>query len=248
MVRDRSCSPDIESMSQIFPPTRPIEGVPPSLVQALIPMLEGGRRRFGAAAASLTWGIDGADPGILRAGIDGELMTAGVLERWVKLRDDAVVVHSVGWPGSISDTDHLLIVGSRVYLVDSKRWKEKRTYSFAQDFQIKRGTVKFDGGDVHMSAAISSWKKVLPAEVKVYGIVVIAQDEVSVKKDNLWWKAPFRLVTAEDLESFLDDDVDKMPDREKGFVDADTIATIVSRAIKPRDRRREIINVDGVNA
>lgn len=236
-------------MVKVHVPSKPPAGVPQGALDTVVRLLNDGRRTFGSAGASLTWGIEGSEASDVTAGIEGERMTARILSEWMPNHSAAVVVHSVGWPGSKGDTDHILIIGNHVILIDSKRWMSKRKYSVTASGSIKRGTVDFPEGKVKIMPAINSWREVLGGKIKVSGIVCIAQDEVYVPYDRDWHKAPYRLVTAESLPGFLDERVAAIEKSSPGstqVIGAGLVSLIVTRAIKPRDRRKELINVHGL--
>lgn len=233
-------------MPRLIVPPEPPQGIPVSTMNTLKELVKSGRQIFGSPGASLTWGIDGTEDGDVNAGVEGERMTARILAEWITTQPCAMIVHSVRWPGSDADSDHVLVVGDRVIIIDSKRWKSKRKYSVTASGTIKRGTVDFPEGKVKMIPALQAWRQVLPQRAKVSGVVCVAQDEVFVPYDNHWYKAPYRLVTAENLTKHLDEFIAKSPNELVGHVHLGILATVVSRAIKPRDRRAELINVSGI--
>ena len=51
--------------------------------------------------------------------------------------------------GDGPDTDHVLIVGSNVFAIDSKRWKSRRKYSVSDKGIVMRSGRSFPGGRVH---------------------------------------------------------------------------------------------------
>lgn len=159
---------------------------------------------YGTPAASLTWGIEGTEEKFILSGIKGEKKTAQVLDSFVADHDGVKVFHSVRWPGSKGDTDHVVLAGDTVIIIDSKRWKKKRTYSVTAHGNIMRGTVRFDAGKIKMLPALEAWRGVLPNECKVIGLVCVAQDAVWVTYNDNWKKAPFKLVTVAELPNLLD--------------------------------------------
>lgn len=200
---------------------------------------------YGEPAASLSWGIDGADNGAVESGSEGEKQTAKILNEFVKTIPAAKVFHSIQWPGSQGDTDHMLVIGNLVIIIDSKRWKSKRKYSVTPKGAILRGTVPFPEGRVKMIPAMMAWNKVLPKEAKVVGVVCIAQQEVFVPYDKNWYKAPYRLVTAEKLVEYLEGFVKKQ-EKYTHKTNPKILALIATRVIKARNRRAEIINVSAM--
>lgn len=214
---------------------------------------QGDQRTFGSPGASLTWGIGGQRGGVVSAGLEGEKMTAKILDAFVQNPNtrNMRVFHSAQWPGSNGDTDHLIVMGNLVLLVDSKRWKAKRKYSVTPKGAILRGTVNFPEGKVKMVPALASWKKVLPKEAKVYGIVCVAQKEVFVPQDKNWYKAPFRLVTVEKLISHVVDTIKREQKKSPGIVEGynkEILTTIGSNLVKPRNRLEELLNKEALES
>lgn len=230
-------------MPRLITPAKLPQGVPSSALEATKRLIKEGRQVFGVPAASLTWGIEGKVSTDVGAGIEGEKKTALILGEWVKKHPTALVFHSVLWPGVEGDTDHIVIIGKQFILIDSKRWKSKRTYSVTAKGEIMRGKVPFPEGKVKMGGALRSWRDVVGARTRVSGLVCVAQDEVFVPYDQNWKKAPYRLVTAEKLDEFLDNFVEKNAPGEKAdFVDLGIVMEVIFRLVKPRDRRSELIN------
>ena len=219
----------------IFPKQIP-DHITSEQLNQLAHLIEGGRQVFGQAGASLTWGIDGQDGGEVAAGLEGEKMTAKILQQWLATNPQALLFHSVRWPQSEGDTDHMLVIGRHVLLIDSKRWKAKRKYSLTAKGAVKRGTVDFPEGNVKMIPAMSSWRKILPAGTRVAGTVCIAQEEVFVPYDENWRKSPYKLVTVEKLPDSLDYFANKAS-KDGTEVNLSIVSHIVMGLVKPRDRR-----------
>lgn len=198
------------------------------------------QRVFGTPGASLTWGIGGAARGDVNAGMQGELATAKHLNPYAEDRDDITVFHSVKWPGNTDgDTDHIVISGNRVIIIDSKRWKGKRKYSVTARGQVLRGTVRFPEGKVKMLPALTAWRRTLPTGTRVSGIVCVAQKEVFVPYDQHWKAAPFKLVTLENLTEFLTR-VLPTPTREEARYEPEIALPIMKRIIKPKPKPERI--------
>lgn len=200
---------------------------------------------YGTPGASLSWGIEGADSGAVESGAEGEKQVAKILNEFVKTLPKAKVFHSVEWPGSQGDTDHMLVIGNLVIIIDAKRWKAKRKYSVTAKGAILRGTVPFPEGKVKMIPAMKAWNKVLPKEAKVVGVVCVAQQEVFVPYDRNWHTAPYRLVTAEKLTEYLEGFIKKQT-KYTAKPNANLLSMIATRVIKARNRRAEIINLSAM--
>lgn len=208
--------------------------------------IKSGTQVFGTPGASLTWGIEGSDSGQVTAGGEGEKQVAKELDKIVEKYPHAKVFHSVEWPGSVGDTDHMLIIGNIVLIIDAKRWKAKRKYSVTPKGEILRGTVPFPEGKVKMMPAMKAWRTELGKKAKVSGMVCIAQEEVFVPYDQNWAKAPYRLVTAERFGEFIDKFIEKQKPENINAKNDDILLTIATRTIKARNRRRELINLDAM--
>lgn len=202
--------------------------------------LREGKKIFGTAAASLTWGIDGNRMiPALAAGVEGENQTASTLRELVEKTKGMYLFHSLAWPESNGDTDHVILYGNTILIIDSKRWKGARKYSVTPQGEIKRGTVAFPEGKVKIRYALKGWRRKFPNH-KVLGIVTIAQEKVFVVRDQNWYKAPFRLVENEKLVEFLEEMMEGMkvsPPSIKALTDLSLLT------VKARDRASEIINV-----
>lgn len=223
-------------------------GVTPKALDSVKELVKGGRRSFGVPGASLSWGFDAAASSDLTAGMEGEKQIAKILDTFVNDPGypHALVFHSVRWPGSEGDTDHMLLIGDQVMLIDAKRWKSKRKYSVTDKGSVMRGTVAFPEGNVKMLPAMSTWRKVLGA--RVHGVVAIAQEEIFVPYDANWQKAPYKLVTAEKLPEFLDRYYNRDIAKKNQDVVNLTLASIIAVGlVKPRDRRGEVINTKALN-
>lgn len=217
-------------------------------------MLEDGRRYFGSSGASLTHQISnpiyeekGIDAGLAKAGLEGEHKTSRLIIDWMKDKPSAVLVDSVHLKsygeeefneetGTMDggDTDHVLIIGNFVIVIDSKNWKGKRRYSINADGVVIRGSSSFPGGKVNTTAASKLWSHALkPFRVTISSIVNISTDKVNVTRDRNWWSQSYRLVTLEIMEEFLDDVWEKLPSNTKDHINVNLIAAIASNALKP---------------
>lgn len=173
-------------------------------------------------------------------GKEGEQITAKVLKTLSEKHKRMFVFHSLSWPESNGDTDHIIIYGDTVFIIDSKRWKSSRKYSVTPSGTILRGTVAFPEGKVKIVNAMGTWRKKLSG-MKVRGIVTIAQEKVFVSRDKNWYRAPFRLVETELLEEFLEEQFTKID--QKGFhkTPADTLIKLGKLLVKPYNKQEEII-------
>lgn len=213
-----------------------------TLTLAQTKMLLEKSRTFGTPGASLTWGVKDFGKGEVTAGLEGEQATGKILNNYVNTSvKHLTVFHSVQWPGNTNgDTDHVLLSGKNVYIIDSKKWKTKRKYSVTQSGTILRGTVRFPEGKVKILSALQTWRNILPDGVRVKGIVCIAQKDVFVPYDQNWQKAPFKLVTLNNLTDFFDRNLSTPPTEAELLYEPHIALPILQRLIKPKPGPKKI--------
>lgn len=205
-------------------------------------LIQKGKKVLGEPAASLSWGIDGNRMiPALEYGREGEKQTAKILNALAEEIPEMFVFHSLAWPGSNGDTDHIVVYGNTVIVIDSKRWKATRKYSVTAGGAILRGTVPFPQGKVKIGYALHAWRRKLD-NIKVTGIVTIAQEKVFVARDKNWYKAPYRLVESDKLAEFLRGSFAKQKPEP---VSAKLLITLGMLLVKTRDRASEFIRVGG---
>ena len=221
---------------------------PKGTIEHMDSMLDSGRQIYGVPGAGLTWGIKGNKGIDVNIGMEGEKMVGGIINEWVSQHPNTLSFHSTRCPNlGDADTDHVVIIGATVVLVDSKRWMSKRKYSVSSKGDILRGTVAFpEGKQVTIKPQMKKWREAVPEGVSVAGVVCIAQSEVFVPYDDNWRRAPFRLVTADKLVDTLDyynkrarkdlqiDDTDDLP-----LWEGEHALLFASRLIKPRETEFE---------
>ncbi len=233
-----------------------VPGVRDAAAEKVTAMLISGRRYFGSAGASLT--RDDATSqfgsGAVRAGLAGERSTSTILQRWMQDKDGVVVVDSVhiGGVGSDGgDTDHVVVVGHTVVLVDTKRWKGHRVYSVDNSGKVlmSRGKGKppgpFPGGEVHARAASALWRTYLGKGVHVSPTVCVNADKVWVshRKGQRW--PGFRLVSVDHLAEELDRTYQKVGDAATR-IDAGLVSQVVVCCVKPYDPWKHLFTAEAV--
>lgn len=217
--------------------------------EEFVEQLRARQQVFGTPGASLTWGINGSSNGVVAVGAEGEKQVGKILAEYASDNPRCFIFHSIEWPGSIGDSDHMLVCGNLVLIIDAKRWKGSRKYSVTPTGTILRGTVPFEEGKVKMKPAMSAWRKVFhesQLSASVAGVVCIAQEKVFVPYDKNWFAAPYKLVTAESLTDFLDKEIARRSSATQEKPSARLLWEIGRRVIRARDRRSEIINFDAM--
>ena len=225
--------------------------VPPSdsgsaLGRKMHALLVGGRRYFGSAGASLTQLLDnpehvnGFGRSVVQVGLDAERSTSQLIRGWMADKPDVVLCDSVhvrgygGGDGEDGDTDHVLLCGRSVLLVDTKRWKSRRKYSFSDSGAVLRSGRSFAGGRLGMRGALGIWRKHMPG-CRVDGVVCVNSERVFVVYDRAWKRQPFRLVTVERLAEQLDYWYGRA---DRGRIECDVVARVAAMCVKPYDAVR----------
>lgn len=225
--------------------------VPPSdtgsaLGRKIRALLVGGRRYFGSAGASLTQVLDNPEQdsefgrGVVQVGLDAERSTSQLIRRWMADKPDVVLcdsVHVRGYGGDEGgDTDHVLLCGRSVLLVDTKRWKSRRKYSFSESGAVLRSGRSFAGGRLGMRGALGIWRRHMPG-CRVDGVVCVNSERVFVAYDRAWKRQPFRLVTVERLVEQLDYWYERA---DRGHIECDVVARVAAMCVKPYDAVRAL--------
>ena len=199
------------------------------------------KKVFGVPGASLSWGINGVrHSDVMLAGKEGENATAKILNELAEKTPNFYVFHSLRWPESNGDTDHIVVYKDLAIVIDSKRWKGSRKYSITPKGAILRGTVPFPEGRVKIGGALQVWRKKL-AGTTVKGIVAIAQEKVFVVRDRNWYKAPFRLVEEEKLVTELLETIQKHQVKSGYKGNIHLLKSLAGFLVKPRDPRAGLI-------
>lgn len=223
--------------------------------QKFAEMLKKGRRYFGSAGASLTAHVNDPEYNsefkkqVVQTGLSGERSTSEILRKWIAKIPNAVLIDSAHIKGmgketidedsgtiDGGDTDHILIIGNNVILIDTKRWKSGWWYAFDDKGKIIRGKKSFAGGrNVHAKQAKFLWKKYLHNSAKVSSIVVINAKNVHVKRNANWKKQSFRLTVIQDLIKDLEYRYEKFDDYDKTHINSTLVSQIAVCCVKPYD-------------
>lgn len=256
----------------IEPPEKNIEGVKDEVATKVALMLQKGRRYFGSSGASLTHQVsnpdwrashEGLKPELAKVGLDGERSTTRILKKWIEDKPNAVLIdscHIRGWGkeevideelGLVDggDTDHVLIIGSEVILIDTKRWKSKRNYTVGDKGQVLRSGKEFGGGQVHMRQAIHMWLDYLHEDAALTGIVFINSEDTVVFRNRNWYTQPYRLVELERFEELLKEKWEKyIDDYEKTYINSTLVSQVVVTCVKPYDEFARVMSAEALKS
>lgn len=239
----------------VDPPAVNATGVKPQVAIKIAEMLKKGRRYFGSSGASLShqaynpdYANKGVNPTLAKIGLEGERDTTTIIQRWMKDKPGAVLIDSVHVRGSGKeevneetgmieggDTDHILVIGSEVILIDTKRWKSKRNYSVGDSGEALRTNKSFPGGNLHMQQAIHLWLDYLHEDASITGIVCINAEETIVFRNRNWYTKPYRLVEIGRFIELLDEKWKMISDYDKTHINSTLVAQVAVGCVKPYD-------------
>lgn len=190
-----------------------------SVVDKVTQLIKSNRRYFGSAGASLTHelynrGESGFGHKVVDIGLRGERNTSLMLQEWIKDKPNAILVDSVHLQArdkknseEVSDgkdTDHVLVVGNSVIIVDTKAWRKGYSYKIGKKGTILRGNRNFRGGKVNTLASLYIWKDFFPNADRIFSYVCVQQKDVKVIFNQEWKKSRFKLIARQDLYRSLD--------------------------------------------
>lgn len=252
----------------VDPPADDIEGVKESVALGIAKMLEKGRRYFGSSGAGLTqqafnpiYAEKGINPDLAKIGLEGERETTLFLKKWVKDKPGAVLVDSVHVRGvgdeqvneetgmiEGGDTDHVIIIGSEVILIDTKRWKGKKNYSVGDKGEALRMGKAFPGGNLHMRQAIHIWLNYLDEDASITGIVCINSEEVKVFRNRNWYTQSYRLVEIDRLEELLNEKWKLIDEYDKTHINSTLVSQVVVCAQQPFDPYTKVFSMEALKS
>lgn len=246
-------------------PASRIDGVKPVVAKKIQESLKKGRRYFGSSGAYATHQAfsteyterEGANKETAKEHLDGERDTTSFLRRWVKDKPSAVILESVKVPfleeeqvdpetGIVEgyDVDHVILIGNEVILIDTKRWKRKKTYSVAEDGKALMTNKPFPGSQIYMSEYIQQWLDYLDEDACVTGIVCINQEEVSVIRNKNWYVNNYRLVELDRFEELLNDKWKLIEDYDKTHINSTLVSQMMVRCVKPFDQYSKVFDMN----
>lgn len=239
--------------------------------------LEQGKRHYGMPAATLTHLKDpkmkgklpeGWKPEVLETAIKAEQRTSDQLQHWMEEHPQAVLIDSLHIPGKEDDkneadvvdpdtglvdegdTDHILILGSNVWLIDTKAWKGKATYKVTPEGEVTRNNRSFPGGKVHMNQAGHMWLDYFTdPETEVLGFIYINNEDPDTKvfRDRSWYKPFWSLCENGRFFEWLDKQYSKMEAGTGDYINGTIVAEAVICATAPYDPRKGLIRTDVFN-
>lgn len=253
----------------ITPPKPNIKGVKPQTAQKIQQLLQNGRRYFGSSGASLTWqayspdydNTENLDRTLVRIGLEAERETTQTLKKWIQDKPNTILIDSIHVRGygkeeidpetgmiEGGDTDHILLIGDEIILIDTKRWRNKRNYSISDNKQVLRTNKPFPGGNVKIMQATRLWLDYLDDDAKLTAIIYINNEETTVFRNHNWFKCPYKLVEPDRFIDLLNDKYNKYTkDWDKEHINTTLASQIIVNAVKPYDPRTRTMNQKSLN-
>lgn len=156
------------------------------------------RSVIGTPGASL--GTSGFSADQVAAGVAGERKTAAVLDEFARNNTNAVVFHSVRWnmDGAPYDIDHVVVVGSTVFFLDSKNWSKGDYKMLASGDTVLRNGQPIPNGAIHVQSGADTY-------INAFGVVRHFTQVVVWSDGTLSNEATYgpRLVTATEMLDWL---------------------------------------------
>lgn len=237
-------------------PLKGTQGVKYEISVKIAEMLKKDRRYFGSSGAAMSH--QASNPDFAEKGVkstqaldylEAEREITKLLKDWIKDKPGAVLIDSVSVPdwdeeskvdeetGIIDDgnTDHVVIIGSEVLLIDTRRWKKKKNYGVGDDGQALMTNKSFAGGEVTMKKSILNWLDYLDEDAYVTGIVCVNNEEVTVLRNRNWYTMNYRLVELNRFKELLNEKWKLIEDHDKKHINSTLVSQVVVKCIKPFD-------------
>ncbi len=253
-------------------PAGTVGGVSPAAVDKVTAMVQAGRRYFGSAGAAMTkatFDTDWAKAHHVKhsdaeAQLDGERDGTAVLRRWMDDKPGVVLLDSLHVPGlgdfvapapgvedpppfpQPGDTDHIMVVGSEVILVDWAVWGKKPSVSIDEGGSVRRAGKPFHGSHPVMAEAVDRWLNYLAETACITALVCVAGEESKVLRNKAWYSQMFRVVEQSRLVEFLDEKWSLIDPSDVGRIDVELLSQLVVRCMKPYDPRSRAFNMEAL--
>lgn len=228
--------------------------------------LKKGKRYFGSSGASLTYQasstyknaeLEEFSTKAVQIGLDGERKTSAILKKWIEDKPAAVLIDSIHLEGKGEeeeiiiedgvvqggDTDHIICFGNTVMMIDSKGWSPKKGYKVTENGEVYRSNKPFPGGRVNITKASYLWKNALKGiSINMHNFICITDKEVFILRDRNWWRQPFKLVSYDNLEMWLDKIWNEYsPEEDKEFINVSLVAYAAMNCVEPYDEVKELM-------
>lgn len=243
-------------------PLRNIEGVNNQTADRITEMLKKGRRYFGSSGAGMTQ--QASNPANrenenfkveqAKEYLEGERDTTTFLKNWLKDKPNVILIDSVSIPDweepeefsegfgftPPADTDHVMLIGDDVILIDTQRWKKKKNYSVHDDGTALMTNKQFPEGEILMNKSIHSWLEYLDEDATLTGIVCINTEEATVLRNRNWYTQNYRLVELDRFEELLNEKWKMVDEDDKNRINSTLVSQVVVRCIKPFDEYSKV--------
>lgn len=246
--------------------------------------LKAGKRHFGVSGASLTWLSspelrknlpDGWNPAVVPDALKAEQHTTRILSEWAADKPNVVLLDSLHIPGKGmeqtvdeetglvdgGDTDHIMVCGRHVLIIDTKNWKVKASYLVKDSQNIIRNNRAFSGGRVHMTQACHMWFDYVDSnDMLLNGVIMIDNGDkpdpktgdwqTSVFRNAQWWKNLWFLLEPSRIIEWFDEQYEKWNTSKTGetdtsltdFIDVGLVTQLAVTCVKPYSLRDSVLH------
>ena len=258
-------------------------GVSQKALDLVTRLVSGPNRRtyFGSSGASLTHQVNDAafaekhhvnvDKGA--SSLKGTRDVTTFLKKWLADKPNTVLIDCVSWPGSdpvsyrddevadedagyiplSQETDHVVLVGSDMWLIDDLVAKDKKNFSIAPQetdsydreigSQLLMSGHPFWASDLRAREAYRPWvNDIRDPNINIFTDVVIDNHEIHIDKFLPWYNAPYRAVGIDDYDDFLTTRWEETDDEMKSCVNPFTVAQVVAHCVKPYDPYKNFLS------
>lgn len=250
---------------EVLEPEFYIEGVKSEVADKVEDILKKGRRYFGSSGASLTHQLYNPqyahyeiNKDYVESTLEAERDITKKLQEWMKNKPGVVLIDSVATPdwdrepellesgilieGAVS---HVLLIGNEVIIIDTKFWKKKKNIEIDNEGNIIITRKLFEESKPSMIDASELWFEYLDENVSLTGVIVINNTEISVFRNQNWYRAvDYRLTEIDRFIELLDEKwKDYTDDEDKRQINSTLVSQVLVRAIKPFDIRSRVFDM-----
>lgn len=257
-------------MTEVLEPKGGIEGVSDKAAKAIYSMLKKGRRVFGVPgsymmhqAGAQEYKEKGVSRKKAKEFMNAEFEVSEFLKGWIKDKPNAVLIESVRIPESDPepdeideevgiihgiDTDHVVIMGNEVFLIDTLALPKKKNYSISEEGEILMTRKLFADSEVTLKKDAYNWfDNIEEDDISLTAFVCIKSPETTVERTRNWYIQPFRVVEFERFQEILDKRYEEVSDEDREMINTDLVSQFVVKCIKPYDERTKVITARGLS-
>lgn len=183
-------------------------------------MEPGGRAMTVVLVGDAGGNLSGNSSAIVQTGFRGEQRLARRIEQWAASKNGPILIAYSIRSDNVGDVDCVIATGRSVLMVDAKAFKSGYTYGVTKDGKLRRvsglrkprGRSFGRGGVIHAESQAKRFFAMLEREgvsgfsllEPVVVLSTVLSDGARVCRDGNWEKAPFTLLSSDELNGHLD--------------------------------------------